>query len=56
MPASPYVLTFSTMLRLANSRHRHVILKLLAFTLAMVVGPIGTYFLTLNIVFKGTAA
>lgn len=33
--------------------HRNVIVKLLAFTLAMVVGPIGTYFLTLNTVFKG---
>jgi vacuolar ATPase assembly integral membrane protein VMA21 len=33
---------------------RHVIVKLLSFTLAMVVGPIGTYFLTLNTVFNGT--
>ena len=36
--------------------YRHVIIKLLGFTLAMVVGPIGTYFLTLNSVFKGAAA
>jgi hypothetical protein len=36
--------------------HRNVIVKLLAFTLAMVVGPIGTYFLTLNTVFKGMLA
>lgn len=41
--------------RLANASHRHVIFKLLAFTLAMVIGPIGSYFLTLNIVFKGMA-
>lgn len=32
---------------------RHVIYKLLGFTLAMVVGPIGSYFLTLNLLFKG---
>lgn len=32
---------------------RHVIVKLLAFTLAMVVCPIGSYFLTLNYVFNG---
>ncbi|KAL7628789.1 vacuolar ATPase assembly integral membrane protein vma21 [Parahypoxylon ruwenzoriense] len=30
-----------------------VILKLLAFTFAMVVMPIGSYFLTVNTVFKG---
>jgi VMA21-like domain len=36
--------------------HRHVIVKLLAFTLAMVVGPIGTYFLTLNTLYKGRLA
>jgi len=33
----------------------HVIVKLLAFTLAMVVAPIGTYFLTLNTVFSGNS-
>ncbi|EKD19323.1 VMA21-like domain-containing protein [Drepanopeziza brunnea f. sp. 'multigermtubi' MB_m1] len=32
----------------------HVIFKLLGFTLAMVVVPIGSYFLTLNTVFGGT--
>lgn len=32
-----------------------VIIKLLGFTLAMVVGPIGTYFLTLNTVFRGNS-
>jgi VMA21-like domain len=32
---------------------RHVIFKLLGFTLAMVVCPLGTYFLSLNIVFGG---
>ncbi|KAH7417112.1 vacuolar ATPase assembly integral membrane protein [Cadophora sp. MPI-SDFR-AT-0126] len=31
----------------------HVIFKLLGFTLAMVVCPIGSYFLTLNTIFKG---
>ena len=36
--------------------YRNVIVKLLAFTLAMVIGPIGTYFLTLNTVFKGMLA
>ncbi|KAI4130460.1 MAG: hypothetical protein LQ347_003370 [Umbilicaria vellea] len=32
-----------------------VIYKLLAFTAAMVAGPIGTYFLTLNLVFGGNS-
>ncbi|KAI0007481.1 VMA21-like domain-containing protein [Xylariaceae sp. FL0662B] len=32
-----------------------VILKLLAFTLAMVVVPIGSYFLTVNTIFKGNS-
>jgi hypothetical protein len=30
-----------------------VIFKLLAFTAAMVVGPIGMYFLTVNTIFGG---
>lgn len=30
-----------------------MIYKLLGFTLAMVVGPIGSYFITLNLVFGG---
>lgn len=30
-----------------------VIMKLLAFTLAMVVVPIGSYYVTVNMVFKG---
>jgi len=33
----------------------HVIYKLLGFTLAMVVGPIGSYFLTLNTIFGGNS-
>ncbi|KAF4631528.1 hypothetical protein G7Y89_g6610 [Cudoniella acicularis] len=33
----------------------HVIFKLLGFTLAMVVGPIGSYFLTLNTIFGGNS-
>ncbi|PBP22699.1 VMA21-like domain-containing protein [Diplocarpon rosae] len=33
----------------------HVIFKLLGFTLAMVVCPIGSYFLTLNTVFGGNS-
>jgi hypothetical protein len=33
--------------------HRHVIYKLLGFTFAMVVGPIGTYFLTVDTIFGG---
>jgi hypothetical protein len=33
----------------------HVIFKLLGFTFAMIVGPIGTYFLTLNTVFRGNS-
>lgn len=33
---------------------RHVIFKLLGFTLAMVVLPIGSYFLTVHTIFKGT--
>src|SRR5437870_4249074 len=36
-----------------NSTHRHVILKLLAFTLAMIVMPIGSYYATVNTLFKG---
>lgn len=33
----------------------HVIYKLLGFTLAMVVGPIGSYFVTLNTIFGGNS-
>ncbi|KFX95622.1 hypothetical protein O988_05715 [Pseudogymnoascus sp. VKM F-3808] len=33
----------------------HVIVKLLAFTFAMVVVPIGSYFLTLDLVFSGNS-
>ncbi|RKU46149.1 vacuolar ATPase assembly integral membrane protein vma21 [Coniochaeta pulveracea] len=32
-----------------------VIVKLLAFTFAMIVGPIGSYFLTVNTLFKGNS-
>jgi vacuolar ATPase assembly integral membrane protein VMA21 len=32
---------------------RLVIYKLLGFTLAMVVAPIGTYYMTVNMLFKG---
>ncbi|MCJ1455086.1 vacuolar ATPase assembly integral membrane protein vma21 [Mycoblastus sanguinarius] len=32
-----------------------VIYKLLGFTVAMIVGPIGTYFLTLNTIFRGSS-
>ncbi|KAI2615644.1 hypothetical protein GGR54DRAFT_642121 [Hypoxylon sp. NC1633] len=32
-----------------------VILKLLAFTFAMVVAPIGSYFLTVNTIFRGNS-
>ena len=32
---------------------RSVIYKLLGFTLAMVAAPIGTYFMTVNTIFKG---
>ncbi|KAI9812425.1 MAG: vacuolar ATPase assembly integral membrane protein vma21 [Pycnora praestabilis] len=32
-----------------------VILKLLGFTFAMIVGPIGTYFATLHTIFKGNS-
>ncbi|KAJ6445622.1 VMA21-like domain-containing protein [Purpureocillium lavendulum] len=35
---------------------RHVIFKLLGFTLAMIVVPIGSYFLTVNSVFKGNSS
>lgn len=31
----------------------HVIVKLLAFTFAMIVVPIGSYFVTVNTVFSG---
>jgi len=33
----------------------HVIFKLLGFTLAMIVGPIGTYFLTLDTLYGGNS-
>jgi hypothetical protein len=33
--------------------YRHVIYKLLGFTLAMVVAPIGSYFLTVDTIFRG---
>lgn len=32
---------------------RHVIVKLLAFTAAMIVVPIGSYFATVSTIFKG---
>ncbi|KAI9171989.1 Vacuolar ATPase assembly integral membrane protein vma-21 [Paramyrothecium foliicola] len=35
---------------------KDVIYKLLAFTLAMIVVPIGSYFLTVNTVFKGNSS
>lgn len=34
--------------------NREVIMKLLGFTLAMIVCPIGSYFLTVDYVFKGS--
>jgi len=33
----------------------HVIYKLLGFTLAMVVAPIGSYFLTVDTIFRGNS-
>jgi len=36
-----------------DGHYRHVIYKLLGFTLAMIVGPIGSYFLTVNTIFGG---
>ncbi|KJZ79140.1 Vacuolar ATPase assembly integral membrane protein VMA21 [Hirsutella minnesotensis 3608] len=33
---------------------KHVIFKLLGFTLAMIVIPIGSYFVTVDTLFKGT--
>ncbi|KFY05937.1 hypothetical protein V491_08942 [Pseudogymnoascus sp. VKM F-3775] len=33
----------------------HVIVKLLAFTFAMIVVPIGSYFVTLDLVFSGNS-
>ncbi|KAG6040380.1 hypothetical protein E4U41_000701 [Claviceps citrina] len=35
---------------------KHVIFKLLGFTFAMIVVPIGSYFLTVHSVFKGNAS
>ena len=40
-------------LLISSSWYSAVIYKLLGFTAAMVAGPIGTYFLTLNWVFGG---
>ena len=39
--------------RTPDPNNRDVILKLLAFTLAMIAVPIGSYFVTVNTVFKG---
>ncbi|OAA39731.1 Vacuolar ATPase assembly integral membrane protein VMA21-like domain protein [Metarhizium rileyi] len=35
---------------------KHVIFKLLGFTFAMIVVPIGSYFLTVHTVFKGNSS
>ncbi|PFH61892.1 hypothetical protein XA68_15908 [Ophiocordyceps unilateralis] len=35
---------------------KHVIVKLLAFTFAMIVLPIGSYFLSVDTVFKGNSS
>ncbi|KAG6002541.1 hypothetical protein E4U43_001100 [Claviceps pusilla] len=35
---------------------KHVIVKLLGFTFAMIVVPIGSYFLTVHTIFKGNAS
>jgi vacuolar ATPase assembly integral membrane protein VMA21 len=43
----------SSHMRGTNDGNRHVIYKLLGFTLAMVVGPIGSYFLTVDTIFGG---
>lgn len=37
----------------SNTKGRDVIVKLLAFTFAMIVVPIGSYFATVHTVFKG---
>lgn len=37
----------------SHAHTRDVIVKLLAFTFAMIVVPIGSYFATVNTVFKG---
>lgn len=41
------------LVQFSNAPYRAVIYKLLGFTLAMIGGPIGTYFLTLNTIFRG---
>lgn len=48
----------ATIITFANKRFfpgncRHVIFKLLGFTFAMITLPIGTYFMTVNTIFKG---
>ncbi|KYK56007.1 VMA21-like domain-containing protein [Drechmeria coniospora] len=35
---------------------KHVIFKLLGFTLAMIIVPIGSYFLTVNTIFQGNSS
>ncbi|EGX90559.1 vacuolar ATPase assembly integral membrane protein [Cordyceps militaris CM01] len=35
---------------------QHVIMKLLGFTFAMIVVPIGSYFLTVHTIFKGNSS
>jgi vacuolar ATPase assembly integral membrane protein VMA21 len=47
-------LFYALRLGILHTFTRDVILKLLAATLAMIVVPIGSYFLTVNTVFKGT--
>lgn len=48
-----FPLSFGHMSFSTDIPYGHVIYKLLGFTLAMVVGPIGTYFLTVDTVFGG---
>ena len=43
----------STFCLLTLAQNSHVIMKLLFFTLAMIVVPIGSYYATVNTIFRG---
>ena len=54
-PAVPtYVSIKLNNLSLYTNKHRSVIAKLLAFTAAMIVLPIGSYFVSVNTLFRGS--
>ncbi|KAF4587707.1 Vacuolar ATPase assembly integral membrane protein VMA21 [Ophiocordyceps camponoti-floridani] len=55
-PPPPSPPTPSSPSNISPAVPKHVIVKLLAFTLAMIVLPIGSYFITVDTVFKGNSS